>query len=77
LQQPIEYLNGVSAVRGDLFRKELSIFNIQDLLEHYPLRHLDKTKIDEILQLNPNQEYAQIVGKITSIQMAGDKRTKR
>ncbi|MEY4702853.1 MAG: ATP-dependent helicase RecG [Bacteroidota bacterium] len=77
MQQPIEYLNGVSAVRGDLFRKELSIFNIQDLLEHYPLRHLDKTKIDEILQLNPNQEYAQIVGKITSIQMAGDKRTKR
>lgn len=64
-------------MRGDLLRKELSIFSFQDLIEHYPLRHLDKTKIDEILQLNPNQEYAQVVGKVTSIQTAGDKRTKR
>jgi ATP-dependent DNA helicase RecG len=77
LQQPIEYLNGVSAIRGDLFRKELSIFRIEDLLEHYPFRHLDKTKVDEILQLNPNQEYAQVAGRITNIQMVGEKRTRR
>ena len=77
LSSPIEYLTGVSAVRGDLLRKELSIFTFKDLLEHYPLRHIDKTKVDKIASLSPHAEYTQVAGKIVSIQMLGEKRSKR
>jgi ATP-dependent DNA helicase RecG len=47
------------------------------LLEYYPLRHLDKTRIDAIAQISPMQEYAQIAGNITGFNVSGEKRGKR
>ena len=77
LSSPVEYLTGVSAVRGDLLRKELNIFTFKDLLEHYPLRHVDKTKIETIASLNYSTDYAQVAGKLVGMQMLGEKRSKR
>ena len=74
---PVEYLTGVSAIRGDLLRKELNIFTFKDLLEHYPLRHVDKTKIDSIASLSSSIDYAQVAGKLIGMQMLGEKRSKR
>jgi len=67
----------VSAQRGELIRKELSIFTIQDLLEYYPFRHIDKTRVDEIIQLNPHQDFTQVAGKITDIKIVGENRSRR
>lgn len=58
-------------------KKELSIFTFKDLLEFYPFRHLDKTKIDKIGLLNPNMEYVQVAGKLTSFEIIGEKRARR
>lgn len=77
MNQPIEYLKGVSAIRGELLRKELGIFQFRDLLEHYPLRHVDKTKIDAIASLNPATDYVQLAGKLISKQIVGEKRSRR
>ena len=77
LTSPIEYINGVSTLRGDLLKKELGIFTFKDLLEHYPFRHVDKTKLDKISSLSASNEYAQVAGKITHIEALGEKRTKR
>ena len=77
LNSPIEYLNGVSTFKGDLLKKELSIFTFRDLLEHYPFRHVDKTKLDKISDLTPGNEYAQVAGKITKIDIIGEGRAKR
>ncbi len=77
MTSPIEYINGVSSLRGDLLKKELGIFTFKDLLEHYPFRHVDKTKLDKISSLSANNEYAQVAGKITHIEVLGEKRTKR
>lgn len=46
-------------------------------MEHYPFRHVDKTKLDKISSLSQNNEYAQVAGKITSIEMLGEGRGKR
>ena len=54
LTSPIEYLHSVTTFKGDLLKKELEIFNFKDLLEHYPFRHVDKTKMDKIATLSPN-----------------------
>jgi len=77
LNSPIEYLNGVTTFKGDLLKKELGIFTLKDLLEHYPLRHIDKTKLDTIASLTPNNEYGQVAGKITQINILGEGRGKR
>lgn len=60
-----------------MLKKELNIFTYKDLLEHYPLRHLDRTKVDKIGGLNFNAEYAQVAGKLTQFEIIGDKRAKR
>ena len=77
LTSPIEYLNGITTFKGDLLRKELSIFTFKDLLEHYPFRHVDKTRLDKIAGLTPGNEYAQVAGKITQIEILGEGRGRR
>jgi ATP-dependent DNA helicase RecG len=77
LTQPIEYLKGVGPLRGDMLRKELEIFTFGDLLYHFPLRHLDKTQITKIAEINGLENYFQFVGKIKSIDIVGEKRGRR
>jgi len=77
LQSPVEYLKGVGPQRGDLLKKELNIFTFKDVLEYYPLRHLDKTKVDKIADVNYTTEYAQVAGKLTDIHIAGEKNARR
>ena len=60
-----------------MLRKELGIFTFKDLLEHYPFRHVDKTKLDKIGALSPANEYAQVAGKITQIDLLGEGRGRR
>jgi ATP-dependent DNA helicase RecG len=60
-----------------LLRKELNIHNFKDLLEHYPLRHIDKTKVDKIASLHHEDEYAYVAGTLTSLQVLGQGRGQR
>ncbi|MEP7107420.1 MAG: ATP-dependent DNA helicase RecG [Ferruginibacter sp.] len=77
LANPIEYLKGVGPLKGDLLKKELAIFTFNDLLEYYPFRHIDKTHVDKIAELNPATEYIQVAGRLTGFEMIGDKKTRR
>lgn len=77
LNNPIEYITGVTALKADLLKKELGIFTFKDLLEHYPFRHVDKTKLDKIAGLSQSDEYAQVAGTITEIDILGEKRGRR
>jgi ATP-dependent DNA helicase RecG len=77
LQSPIEYLKGVGPLRGDLLKKELGIYTFKDLLEHYPFRHIDKTKVDKIASLSLQNEYVQVAGKLIQFYITGEKRSKR
>lgn len=60
-----------------MLKKELNIFTFKDLLEHYPIRHLDRTKIDKIAHLNPDADYAQITGKLMEFSVVGERQGKR
>ena len=58
-------------------KKELSIFTFKDLLEHFPHRHIDKTKINVIADITPQTDYIQLVGTIVNPEIVGDKKAKR
>ncbi len=64
-------------LRGDLLKKELSIYTFGDLLEHFPIRHIDKTKINRIADIHPDTEYIQVVGKLLFFETVGENRAKR
>ena len=74
---PIEYLKGVGPQRGDVLKKEFSIFTFEDLLHHYPFRYIDRSKFYKVIELNADMPFLQIKGKLTRIQSHGDKRTTR
>lgn len=77
LSNPVEYLKGVGPPRAELLKKELNIFTFRDLLEHFPYRHVDKTKVNLIRELTPLTEYIQVAGKLLMPEIAGDKRARR
>ena len=60
LTTAIEYLKGVGPSRAELLKKELKIFTFQDLLEYYPFRYMDRSKIHKITDLNPDLSYIQL-----------------
>lgn len=77
LKTPIEYLKGVGSFRGDLLRKELNIHTFGDLAYYFPYRHIDRTKVDSIQMLTSANEYAQIVGVLISLEIIGERRSRR
>jgi ATP-dependent DNA helicase RecG len=77
LQTPIEYITGISAQRGEMLRKELNLHTFYDLLNHFPFRHIDKTQVDTIASLNMQDEYAYVAGKLTSLDLLGEGRSRR
>ena len=77
LNTPIEYLTGISAQRGEMLRKELNMHTFNDLLNHFPFRHIDKTKVDTINTLNTQDEYAYVAGKLISLDLLGEGRSRR
>ena len=64
-------------MRGDLLKKELGIFTFQDLLDHFPFRHIDKTKVETIASINFQTEFIQVAGRLQWVELIGEKQGKR
>ena len=77
LQSPIEYLKGVGPLRADMLKKELNLYTFGDLLHHFPHRHIDKTQVTPIGQINPQMDFVQVRGVMQGIDIIGEKRSKR
>ena len=60
-----------------MLRKELNVHTYNDLLHHFPFRHVDKTKVDTIASLTINNEYAYVAGILLSLDLVGEGRSKR
>ncbi|TKC02922.1 ATP-dependent DNA helicase RecG [Pedobacter frigoris] len=77
LDTTIEFLKGVGPKRAELFQKELGIFTYDHLLNYYPFRYIDRTRFYKINELDPDLPYVQILGRITSKEIIGEKHKKR
>ena len=77
LDTPIEYLKGVGPLRADVLKKELNIFTFGQMLSLFPFRHVDKSKFYKINEINPDLPYVQIKGKLSNMQIIGQKRAMR
>lgn len=77
LQSPIEYLKGVGQQKAELLKKELGIFTFNDLLNHYPFRYVDRTKFYKIREINADLPSVQIIGRIITKELLGEKQGRR
>lgn len=77
LDNPIEYLKGVGPLKGELLRKELNIYTFGDLFNHFPLRHIDKTRVNKINEIKFDTDFVQVKGFITTHEIVGTGRGKR
>ncbi len=77
LDTPIEYLKGVGSKRAESLKQELSIHTFDDLINYYPFRYIDKSKIYKIKEINTTNSYIQLKGKISNVRQIGQQRAKR
>lgn len=73
LDNDIKFLPGVGPKRAELLAKELNIKTFGDLINFYPFRYIDRSKIYTISEIEPTMSYIQLRGKITMMQMLGEK----
>ena len=66
LDQDIMYLQGVGPRRKEILNKELNIRTWRDLLEYYPYKYVDRSRIYAISELQGDMPFVQIEGKILS-----------
>ncbi len=63
--------------RADLLKKELGIFTFNDLLHHFPYRHLDRTRFYSVSELSPGIEFGQVKGVLIHFEVIGERSGKR
>ncbi|MCR4583860.1 MAG: ATP-dependent DNA helicase RecG [Prevotella sp.] len=68
LQQDIMYLPGVGPNRKKMLSSELGIETFGDLLEYYPYKYVDRTKIYTIHELTGDMPFVQVIGHILSFE---------
>jgi ATP-dependent DNA helicase RecG len=57
--------------KGALLQKYFNIFNVADLLSHYPYRYIDKSKIYTTDELDETLPYIQLYGYIKNLKVVG------
>ena len=68
LQQDIMYLPGVGPNRKKMLSDELGITTFGDLLEYYPYKHIDRSRLYSIRELTGDMPFVQVKGLILSFE---------
>ena len=68
LDQDVKFLPGVGPNRKKMLSNELGIETYGDLLEYYPYKYVDRSKVYTIHELTGDMPYVQIIGHILSFE---------
>ncbi|MFO8054537.1 MAG: ATP-dependent DNA helicase RecG, partial [Bacteroidales bacterium] len=77
LKTPVTYLKGVGPKRAELFQKELDIYFFDQLLEYYPFKYIDRSKVHKIKEITSDLTHVQLLGTVRSMEMIGSNRNQR
>lgn len=66
LDQDVMYLPGVGPKKKEILSKELGIQTWRDLLEHYPYKYVDRSRIYRISEISGDMPFVQIRGRMLS-----------
>ena len=57
MDMDIQYLPGVGPRRAALLRSELEVATVGDLVRQYPFRYIDRSSVQKIADIHPDQAY--------------------
>ncbi|MDE7450869.1 MAG: ATP-dependent DNA helicase RecG, partial [Alistipes sp.] len=72
LDNDIKYVPGVGEMRARALEHELGIRTLGDLLQHYPFRYIDRTRIYRIADITDaaGLAYVQFRARVTGVSYA-------
>ena len=68
LQQDIQFLPGVGPSRKRMLNEELGIMTYGDLLQYFPYKHIDRSRLYSIRELTGDMPFVQVKGTILSFE---------
>ncbi len=68
LRQDIQYLPGVGPNRKKMLNEELGITTYGDLLQYFPYKHIDRSRLYSIRELTGDMPFVQVKGHILSFE---------
>lgn len=68
LETSIEYVKGIGTERAKLIKNVLGISIVEDLINFYPIRYIDKNKVYKVNGLQESNLEIQLKGKISNVQ---------
>ncbi|MCZ4408090.1 ATP-dependent DNA helicase RecG [Cryomorphaceae bacterium 1068] len=77
LHTPLNYVKGIGPAKAELLATELNIRTVEDLLQHYPFRYVDRSKVYPIGQLRETIDFVQIKGVLGTLTEEGVGKAKR
>lgn len=77
LSSPIYTISGIGYKRGEVLTAEAQIVTIEDLLNYFPYRHVDRSKFYHISECTEKMPYIQIIGEILQFEYIGEGRASR
>ena len=78
LKSDIKFVSGVGEARAKLLDRELNIRTVGDLLDHFPFRYIDRTRIYRIAEIvDGGPTLVQFRARITGVSYAGEGRRRR
>ncbi|MDD4637868.1 MAG: hypothetical protein PHV66_09725, partial [Bacteroidales bacterium] len=60
----IMYVPGIGPKRAEMIKKELEVYTAEQLLNYFPYKHVDRSRIYYIHEIDGNMPFIQIKGKI-------------
>ncbi len=78
LKSDIKFVGGVGEARAKLLDRELNIRTVGDLLDHFPFRYIDRTRVYRIAEIaEGGPTLVQFRARITGVSYAGEGRRRR
>ena len=77
LHTSIDYLKGVGPKRGEVLKSELGIYTYSHLLNYFPFRYIDRSRLIKINQISPDLGNVQLSILIRNMEEVGPPRKKR
>lgn len=69
----IGWLKKVGPKRAELLNQEVGIFTYRDLLNYFPTKYIDRSRIIKVKEVSPEENYISVRGTISQVGMAGPK----
>ncbi len=74
---PLQFVAGIGDARAVLLREELGLYTLDDLLQYYPFRYVDRSEVKRLADVSEGPDYAQVRGVLGPVREEGKGRSRR